>query len=163
MKELSHGNIIKLENVFLRPDKGEVDLVYDYAEVCPDSLARWAAHHDVPLQHDLSDIIRYHRSRGPCDPRVVKSIVYQILKGVAFLHQNWVMHRDLKPANILIAGHGSDECGRVKIGTFSAIYKMHSRLTRHMRTADFGLARIFQQPLRKLAKDGMDGVPCLPR
>ena len=55
-------------------------------------------------------IIKYHRaakankkpvmvSRG-----MVKSLLYQILDGIHYLHANWVLHRDLKPANILVMG-----------------------------------------------------------
>ena len=58
----------------------------------------------------------------------IKSIVWQILRGLNFLHSNWVVHRDLKPQNILIKGrravHGA---GSVKI-------------------ADFGLARSLRNP-----------------
>lgn len=52
LKELQHENIVKLEHVYMRPVEREVDLVYDYAE------------------HDLSDIIRFHRTKQiPCDAR----------------------------------------------------------------------------------------------
>ena len=58
----------------------------------------------------LQHIIKYHRaakankkpvmvSRG-----MVKSLLYQILDGIHYLHANWVLHRDLKPANILVMG-----------------------------------------------------------
>ena len=120
-----------------------LDLVYEFAE------------------HDLAEIIKCNRSRhqalhaagdpsaklGPTDPRMLKSVLQQVLHGLAFLHSSWCVHRDMKPANILVTGLANAappgvggagavrEGGRVKIG-------------------DFGLARIFQSPLRKLSDDG---------
>lgn len=127
MKELHHENIVSLDRIFTRPSKNEVDLIYEYAE------------------HDLADIIKVNRARmhgsPPMmpDPRFVKSVLQQILTGLAFLHKNWCMHRDMKPANILVTGASNDVNGegggQVKI-------------------ADFGLARIFQSPLRRLSDDG---------
>eukprot|EP00808_Paulinella_micropora_P016578 g68404.t1 len=113
-------NIVSIHNRFMKlvPDR-EITLVYAYAE------------------HDLSDIIRIHRNdRKKCDPRIVKSVIWQTLKGLHFLHRNWVMHRDIKPANILVMGESSKgDRGKVKV-------------------ADFGLARIFQEPMKSLAEDG---------
>jgi len=67
------------------------------------------------------------------------------------------MHRDLKPANILIMGHG-EEHGRVKIGTQLQIYWSYqcrpSAEGFLLYSADFGLARIFQSPTRRLGDDG---------
>ena len=62
---------------------------------------------------------------------MVKSLLYQILDGIHYLHENWVLHRDLKPANILVMGEGPER-GRVKI-------------------ADMGFARLFNSPLKPLA------------
>ncbi len=103
MRELRHENLVRLENLFLRPERKEIDLVYEWAE------------------HDLADIIKSSRIKGRIDPRVVKSILWQILQGIAYLHENWVMHRDVKPANILIMGTESEEAGRVKIGKWKII------------------------------------------
>ena len=94
LKELRHDSLVRLERVFTRPDKHEVDLVYEFAE------------------HDLAEIIKCNRGRhvalitagdpaakaGPTDARMLKSILQQVLSGLAFLHKNWCMHRDMKPA-----------------------------------------------------------------
>jgi len=66
---------------------------------------------------------------------MVKSLLYQILAGIHYLHSNWVLHRDLKPANILVMGDGPER-GRVKI-------------------ADMGFARLFNSPLKPMADLGM--------
>ncbi len=110
MRELRHENLVRLENLFLRPERKEIDLVYEWAE------------------HDLADIIRLNRSKLPRhDAKSVKSILWQILKGISYLHENWVMHRDVKPANILIMGYDSEEAGRVKIGkSITEVINMHS-------------------------------------
>ena len=65
---------------------------------------------------------------------MVKSLLYQILAGIHYLHSNWILHRDLKPANILVMGDGVER-GRVKI-------------------ADMGFARLFNSPLKPMADLG---------
>jgi serine/threonine protein kinase len=55
---------------------------------------------------------------------LVKSYMYQMLKGLEFCHTHRVLHRDLKPQNLLI-----EKSGRIKL-------------------ADFGLARAFGIPIR---------------
>jgi cyclin-dependent kinase 8/11 len=57
---------------------------------------------------------------------VLKSLMFQLLNGVQYLHSSHIIHRDLKPANILIT-----QKGVVKIG-------------------DLGLARLVQSPLQPL-------------
>ncbi|XP_061559838.1 cyclin-dependent kinase 19 isoform X3 [Phycodurus eques] len=86
---------------------------------------------------EIAHIIKFHRAskanKKPMQlPRgMVKSLLYQILDGIHYLHVNWVLHRDLKPANILVMGEGPER-GRVKI-------------------ADMGFARLFNSPLKPLA------------
>lgn len=67
---------------------------------------------------DLSEVIR--KVEKPLTEAQVKSYMLMLLKGIAFCHENNIMHRDLKPANLLISSTG------------------------HLKIADFGLARVFQ-------------------
>lgn len=48
----------------------------------------------------------------------------QLLDGVAYLHENWVLHRDLKTSNILYNNQGQ------------------------LKLCDFGMARQFGSPLK---------------
>ncbi|KAG0049763.1 cyclin-dependent protein kinase [Gryganskiella cystojenkinii] len=107
-RELHHENIVGLEEVLLE-DKS-IHMVFEYAE------------------HDLLQIIGFHShpERKFMSEYTIKSFLWQLLNGVAYLHANWVMHRDLKPANILVTANGV-----VKVG-------------------DLGLARMFYKPLQPL-------------
>jgi cyclin-dependent kinase 8/11 len=96
-------------------------------------------------EYDLHDIVCTHASSGvaggppggPPPPFLVRSVLWQLLRGVAYLHDRHVMHRDLKPSNILIMGpDNAREPGCVKI-------------------ADFGLARSVRAPLRPLSENGV--------
>ena len=61
------------------------------------------------------------------EERDIRGIFKQVLKGVQFMHSNFIMHRDLKPSNLLICDSGLIKC------------------------ADFGMARKFGTP-RELTK-----------
>ncbi|CAF3604004.1 unnamed protein product [Rotaria socialis] len=119
LRELKHVNVITLQRVFLSHADRRVYLLFDFAE------------------HDLWHIIKFHRSAKQnkktvtCARGMVKSLLYQILAGIHYLHANWILHRDLKPANILVMGEGIER-GRVKI-------------------ADMGFARLFNSPLKPMA------------
>lgn len=53
-------------------------------------------------EHDLWHIIKHHRAAKAKKERVlvpkgmIKSLLDQILRGIHYLHSNWVLHRDLK-------------------------------------------------------------------
>lgn len=66
---------------------------------------------------------------GEAEEEVIKSFLYQLLKGVAYCHSKLVLHRDLKPQNLLISRRGQ------------------------LKIADFGLARPFGAPVRSYSPD----------
>nr|AAR91747.1 cyclin-dependent serine/threonine protein kinase [Eimeria tenella] len=103
LKELHHPNIVRLMDV-VHTDK-RLTLVFEY------------------LDQDLKEVLDDCRPSG-LEPQVVKSFLYQLLKGIAYCHQHRVLHRDLKPQNLLISRDGT------------------------LKLADFGLARAFGIPVR---------------
>ncbi|KAL1946429.1 hypothetical protein VTO73DRAFT_15556 [Trametes versicolor] len=107
-REISHENIVALKEVILE-DKS-IYMVFEYAE------------------HDFLQVIHHHSQtlRSSITQAVLKSLTYQLINGLLYLHEAHIIHRDLKPANILITS-----AGVVKIG-------------------DLGLARLTHQPLQPL-------------
>uniref|UniRef100_A0A663DP10 Cell division protein kinase 5 n=1 Tax=Aquila chrysaetos chrysaetos TaxID=223781 RepID=A0A663DP10_AQUCH len=84
LKELKHKNIVRLHDV-LHSDK-KLTLVFEFCD---------------------QDLKKYFDScNGDLDPEIVKSFMYQLLKGLAFCHSRNVLHRDLKPQNLLINRNG---------------------------------------------------------
>lgn len=109
MKELKHTNIVRLHDVIHSETK--LVLIFEFCE------------------QDLKKYMDQHGDRGALDPKVVRSFMYQLLKGTAFCHENQVLHRDLKPQNLLI-----NRKGELKLG-------------------DFGLARAFGVPVNTFSNE----------
>ena len=85
--------------------------------------------------HDLGSLIDQHNalshshsSTAASAPPLftegqIKRLVLQLLSGVEYMHAHFTMHRDLKLSNLLLSASG------------------------HVKIADFGLARVFSNPL----------------
>jgi len=79
------------------------------------------------VEYDLKKYLR--KIKKEISPELVKSFVYQTIKGIDYCHAHRIMHRDLKPQNILVT-----EDGKLKL-------------------ADFGLARAFGVPIKTLTHE----------
>jgi len=103
LKELSnHPNIVTLKDVLYLNNK--LYLIFEYLD---------------------QDLKQYIDSVNALDPMLIKSYLYQMLKGTQHCHTHRILHRDLKPQNLLI-----DKAGKLKL-------------------ADFGLSRTFNIPIRQ--------------
>lgn len=61
-------------------------------------------------EQDLASLL--DNMTTPFSESQVKCIVLQVLKGLKYLHSNFIVHRDLKVSNLLL----TERTGAVKIG-----------------------------------------------
>ncbi|KAJ3114001.1 MAPK protein hog1 [Phlyctochytrium bullatum] len=95
LKDLRHDNIISLADIFISP----LEDIYFVTELLG------------------TDLHRLLTSR-PLEKQFTQYFLYQILRGLKYVHSAGVVHRDLKPSNILI----NENCD--------------------LKICDFGLARV---------------------
>ena len=57
------------------------------------------------VEHDLKSLMQ-HSMKKPFTINEVKTLMLQILRGIAQLHDNWIIHRDLKTSNLLLSHKG---------------------------------------------------------
>jgi len=92
LQELNgHENIIRLRNIIKAENNKDLYLVFDFMET------------------DLHHVIR----AGILEEVHKQYVIYQLLKGLKYMHSAELIHRDLKPSNILI----NSDC-HIKIGDF---------------------------------------------
>lgn len=114
MKELKHENIVSLYDVIHTENK--LMLVFEYMDK---DLKKYMDTYQTPT----------NGQRGALDAVTIKSFMWQLLRGIAFCHENRVLHRDLKPQNLLINTQGQ------------------------LKLADFGLARAFGIPVNTFSNE----------
>ncbi|ORX66047.1 Pkinase-domain-containing protein [Linderina pennispora] len=112
LKKLDHDNIIQLLDVF-REDYRSF-LVFE----CMDC--------------DLNELVNSRKGRK-LPETVILDITYQVLNGLAFIHENDLFHRDIKPENVLIRrritpasgpGGSSTIVVEAKIADFGLVHDM---------------------------------------
>eukprot|EP00039_Didymoeca_costata_P008175 m.108781 g.108781 ORF g.108781 m.108781 type:complete len:410 (-) comp13979_c0_seq4:1340-2569(-) len=81
LKQLRHGNLVNLQEVFRR--KRKLHLVFEF------------------IDRTVLDELDANPSGLPLES--IQKITFQVLRAVSFCHQNNVIHRDVKPENILIS------------------------------------------------------------
>jgi cell division cycle 2-like protein len=102
--QLQHPNVVCLKEIVVGGSHQNIYLVMEF------------------LEHDLRDLM--DEMKTPFLASEIKCLMRQLLSGVAFLHEHWVIHRDLKTSNLLLNNKGV------------------------LKLADFGLARHYGSPLK---------------
>lgn len=105
LSRIWHPDVIELNGV-IAPEFDEIDKFDDVYLIMP------------KMEANLSEVIQISQ----LTPEHIQFFMYQLLRGIKYLHSAGVIHRDLKPDNIFVNGQDCD----VRIG-------------------DFGLARGFRQ------------------
>ncbi|XP_037709627.1 probable serine/threonine-protein kinase DDB_G0268078 [Drosophila subpulchrella] len=100
LKKLSHPNIVKLKEVIRENDT--LYFVFEY------------------MKENLYQMIKDRDTHLP-EPEL-KSILFQVLTGLAFMHRHGFFHRDLKPENLLCSGPEL-----IKIADFGLAREIRSR------------------------------------
>ncbi|KII68981.1 Cyclin-dependent kinase 11B [Thelohanellus kitauei] len=98
-----HENIVHVKEVVVGDNMNKIFIVMEY------------------IEHDLKSLMESMRKPFSLDQ--TKTLLMQLLKGVAHLHDNWIIHRDIKTSNLLLNHRGI------------------------LKIADFGLAREYGSPL----------------
>lgn len=102
LKQLKHNNIVRLHDIIHTKDT--LTFVFEYVNT------------------DLNTYLEKY-PRG-IHPHNVRLLMFQLLRGLAYIHERKILHRDLKPQNLLINDRGE------------------------LKLADFGLARAKSVPSR---------------
>ncbi|KAB8087827.1 hypothetical protein EE612_012250 [Oryza sativa] len=99
-----HPSIVEVKEVVVGSNDRDIFMVMEY------------------MEHDLKGVME--TMKQPYSQSEVKCLMLQLLEGVKYLHDNWVLHRDLKTSNLLLNNRGE------------------------LKICDFGLSRQYGSPLK---------------
>ncbi|KAA8533272.1 hypothetical protein F0562_033195 [Nyssa sinensis] len=99
-----HASIVDVKEVVVGSNLDSIFMVMEY------------------MEHDLKGLME--TMKQPFSQSEVKCLILQLLEGIKYLHDNWVLHRDLKTSNLLLNNRGE------------------------LKICDFGLARQYGSPLK---------------
>eukprot|EP00743_Colponemidia_sp_Colp-15_P001682 GILK01001838.1.p1 GENE.GILK01001838.1~~GILK01001838.1.p1 ORF type:complete len:394 (-),score=37.18 GILK01001838.1:268-1449(-) len=84
LRLLAHENIIAIKSIQLPPSRDDFEDIYVISEL---------------METDLASIIK---SPQPLSDEHCQFFLYQILRGMKYIHSANILHRDLKPRNLLV-------------------------------------------------------------
>uniref|UniRef100_A0A6I8NDB7 Cyclin-dependent kinase 14 n=1 Tax=Ornithorhynchus anatinus TaxID=9258 RepID=A0A6I8NDB7_ORNAN len=132
-KSRVNGKLVALKVIRLQEEEGT-----PFTAIREASLLKGLKHANIVLLHDIihtketltlvfeyvhTDLCQYmDKHPGGLHPHNVKLFLFQLLRGLSYIHQRYILHRDLKPQNLLISHLGE------------------------LKLADFGLARAKSVP-----------------
>ncbi|XP_026139202.1 cyclin-dependent kinase 14 isoform X3 [Carassius auratus] len=132
-KSKVNGKLVALKVIRLQEEEGT-----PFTAIREASLLKGLKHNNIVLLHDIihtketltlvfeyvhTDLCQYmDRHPGGLHPDNVRLFLFQLLRGLSYIHQRYILHRDLKPQNLLISDSGE------------------------LKLADFGLARAKSVP-----------------
>jgi cyclin-dependent kinase 8/11 len=125
------------------------NMIYSYAANTISFIFMLNAHCDVCVCEQ--EILKCQREANQVvlPEQMFKSVLWQLLNAIHYLHSNWIIHRDLKPSNILV--NGRRDAAQINPNDKQSL----KRASGLVKVADFGLARVFQSPLRPLSENGL--------
>lgn len=74
-------------------------------------------------EQDLASLL--DNMTSPFTESQVKCLMLQVLKGLKYLHSNYIVHRDLKVSNLLLTDKGCVKIGNFFDATVNFVHRCH--------------------------------------
>ncbi|XP_042596234.1 cyclin-dependent kinase 14-like [Cyprinus carpio] len=123
-KSKVNGKLVALKVIRLQEEEGT-----PFTAIREASLLKGLKHANIVLLHDIihtketltlvfeyvhTDLCQYmDKHPGGLHPDNVRLFLFQLLRGLSYIHQRYILHRDLKPQNLLIS-----DTGELKLADF---------------------------------------------